>query len=45
MGLAALPAQFIVRQMAEFKSGVRKGLGDLPAIARALGDGHAVKAL
>jgi cytochrome c553 len=36
--LAALPAQYIVRQMADFKSGARKGFGEMPTIAQALGD-------
>jgi cytochrome c553 len=36
--LAALPAQYIVRQMAGFKSGERKGFGDMPTISRALND-------
>jgi len=36
--LAALPTQYIVRQMADFKSGARKGFGNMPAIAQALGD-------
>jgi cytochrome c553 len=36
--LAELPAQYIVRQMADFKSGARKGFGDMPAIAQALDD-------
>ena len=36
--LAALPAQYIVGQMADFKSGARKGFGNMPAIAHALGD-------
>jgi cytochrome c553 len=36
--LAALPATYIVRQMADFKSGARKGFGNMPAIAQALSD-------
>src|SRR5580704_9343557 len=36
--LAGLPATYIVRQMADFKSGARKGFGDMPAIAQALSD-------
>src|SRR5580693_1805757 len=36
--LAALPAQYIVGQMADFKSGARKGFGAMPTIAQALGD-------
>jgi cytochrome c553 len=36
--LAALPAQYIVSQMADFKSGARKGFGNMPVIAQALGD-------
>jgi len=36
--LAALPASYIVQQMADFKSGARKGFGDMPAIAQALSD-------
>jgi cytochrome c553 len=36
--LAALPAQYIVSQMADFKSGARKGFGIMPTIAQALGD-------
>jgi cytochrome c553 len=36
--LAALPASYIVNQMADFKSGARKGFGEMPAIAQALSD-------
>jgi cytochrome c553 len=36
--LAALPATYIMRQMADFKSGARKGFGNMPAIAQALSD-------
>jgi cytochrome c553 len=36
--LAALPASYIVRQMADFKTGARKGFGDMPDIAKALSD-------
>src|SRR5580700_4040958 len=36
--LAALPAAYIVRQMADFKSGARMGFGAMPAIAQAIGD-------
>lgn len=36
--LAGLPASYIVRQMAAFKTGSRKGFGDMPDIARALAD-------
>jgi cytochrome c553 len=34
--LAGLPAPYIVQQMADFKSGARKGFGAMPAIAQAL---------
>jgi cytochrome c553 len=36
--LAVLPAAYIVRQMADFKSGARKGFGDMRPIAQALSD-------
>lgn len=36
--LAGLPAAYIVRQMADFKTGSRKGFGDMPDIAQALSD-------
>jgi cytochrome c553 len=36
--LAGLPASYIVRQMADFKSGARKGFGQMPEIAEALSD-------
>src|SRR5580692_4817897 len=36
--LAALPASYIVNQMAGFKSGTRKGFGVMPDIAQALSD-------
>jgi cytochrome c553 len=36
--LAGLPASYIVRQMADFKSRARKGFGQMPEIAQALGD-------
>jgi cytochrome c553 len=36
--LAGLPVPYIVRQMADFKTGARKGFGDMPAIAQALSD-------
>jgi cytochrome c553 len=36
--LAGLPAPYIVRQMADIKAGSRKGFGDMPDIAAALGD-------
>jgi cytochrome c553 len=36
--IAALPESYIVRQMADFKSGARKGFGAMPEIAQALGD-------
>jgi cytochrome c553 len=36
--LAGLPAEYITRQMANFKSGARKGFGDMPSIAQALTD-------
>jgi cytochrome c553 len=36
--LAGLPAEYIVSQMADFKSGARKGFGDMPSIAQALTD-------
>lgn len=36
--LAGLPAPYIVQQMADFKSGARKGFGAMPAIAQALTD-------
>src|SRR5580698_11621032 len=35
--LAALPEQYIISQMADFKSGARKGFGIMPTIAQALG--------
>jgi hypothetical protein len=36
--LAALPVPYIVRQMADFKDGTRKGFGNMPVIAHALSD-------
>ena len=36
--LAGLPASYIVSQMTDFKAGVRKGFGNMPSIAQALGD-------
>jgi cytochrome c553 len=36
--IAGLPASYIVRQMADFKSGARKGFGIMPEIAQALSD-------
>jgi cytochrome c553 len=36
--IAGLPASYIVRQMADFKSGARKGFGIMPEIAEALTD-------
>ena len=36
--LAALPASYMVSQMADFKSGARKGFGPMPDIAQALSD-------
>ncbi|HEY2529265.1 MAG TPA: c-type cytochrome [Xanthobacteraceae bacterium] len=36
--LAGLPASYIVGQMADFKSGTRKGFGVMPDIAQALSD-------
>jgi cytochrome c553 len=36
--IAGLPESYIVRQMADFKSGARKGFGAMPEIAQALGD-------
>jgi len=36
--LAELPVTYIIGQMADFKSGTRKGFGDMPAIAQALPD-------
>jgi cytochrome c553 len=36
--LAGLPVTYITSQMADFKSGTRKGFGDMPAIAKALSD-------
>jgi cytochrome c553 len=36
--LAGLPAPYIAQQMADFKSGARKGFGEMPAIAQALTD-------
>src|SRR5580693_7180621 len=36
--LAALPSSYIVSQMADFKSGTRKGFGLMPAVAQALSD-------
>jgi cytochrome c553 len=36
--LAGLPVSYIVRQMADFKTGARKGFGDMPDIAQALSD-------
>jgi len=36
--LAGLPEAYIIRQMADFKSGARKGFGIMPEIAHALAD-------
>ena len=36
--IAGLPAAYFVRQMADFKSGTRKGFGKMPEIAQALSD-------
>jgi cytochrome c553 len=36
--IAGLPASYIARQMADFKSGARTGFGLMPEIARALSD-------
>jgi cytochrome c553 len=36
--IAGLPASYIVRQMADFKNGARKGFGIMPQIAQALAD-------
>src|ERR1700744_1123935 len=36
--LAGLPASYIVKQVADFKTGTRKGFGNMPDIAKALGD-------
>jgi cytochrome c553 len=36
--LAGLPVAYIASQMVDFKSGTRKGFGDMPAIAQALSD-------
>lgn len=36
--LAGLPASYIVGQMADFKNGMRRGFGDMPAIAHSLND-------
>jgi cytochrome c553 len=36
--LAGLPVAYIVRQMADFKTGPRKGFGNMPDIAKALSD-------
>ena len=36
--VAGLPAAYIVRQMADFKSGARKGFGKMPEIAQAISD-------
>jgi cytochrome c553 len=36
--LAGLQASYIFQQMADFKSGARKGFGEMPAIAQALTD-------
>jgi cytochrome c553 len=36
--LAALPSPYFVQQMADFKSGARKGFGVMPTIAQALTD-------
>jgi cytochrome c553 len=36
--LAGLPQTYIVQQLADFKSGARKGYGDMPEIAQALSD-------
>jgi cytochrome c553 len=42
--IAGLPATYIVRQMADFKSGARKGFGIMPEIAQALSDADAQSA-
>lgn len=42
--LAGLSAEYITRQMANFKSGARKGFGDMPSIAQALTDAGAQSA-
>src|SRR5579862_4531742 len=36
--LAALPAPYFIRQMADYKSGARKGSGSMTAIAKAISD-------
>jgi len=36
--IAGLPESYIIGQMADFKSGARKGFGAMPQIAQALGD-------
>jgi cytochrome c553 len=36
--IAGLPASYIARQMADFKSGTRKGFGVMPEVAQALTD-------
>jgi len=36
--IAGLPESYIVSQMADFKSGARKGFGAMPEVAQALGD-------
>ncbi len=36
--LAALPAPYFIRQMADYKSGARKGSGSMTAIAKAICD-------
>ncbi len=43
--LAALPESYLVSQMADFKIGVRKGFGIMPAIAQALGDAESRSAV
>ena len=36
--VAALPAAYFIRQMADYKTGVRKGSGSMTTIAKAIGD-------
>jgi cytochrome c553 len=36
--IAGLPESYILRQMVDFKSGARKGFGDMPTIAQAVSD-------
>ena len=36
--VAALPARYAIRQMADYKTGVRKGSGSMTAIAKAISD-------